>query len=115
MAAKVIQFEVTGRDAPALQKFYSELFGWKFDTNNPGGYGMSDANETGVTVGVGAAPAGAAGQVTGYVTVSDIDATLAAAERLGGKTIMPKFTPGGNAWIALFVDPEGHVMGLTQV
>jgi uncharacterized protein len=115
MAAKVIQFEVTGRDGPALQKFYHDLFGWDFDTNNPGGYGMTGSDKTGVTVGVGSTPDGSAGQVTGYVTVSDIDATLAAAERLGGKTIMPKFNPGGDAIIALFVDPEGHVMGLTQV
>ena len=40
MAAKVIHFEVVGKDGGALQKFYSEVFDWKIDTNNPGGYGM---------------------------------------------------------------------------
>ena len=47
---KVIHFEIVGKDGPALQKFYSDLFGWNLDTNNPGGYGMSSANQTGVVV-----------------------------------------------------------------
>ena len=55
---RVIHFEVVGRDAPALQQFYSSLFGWEFDTNNPGGYGMTDHEKTGVVVGVGATPDG---------------------------------------------------------
>ena len=40
MAARVIHVEVTGKDGPALQKFYSDVFGWDLDTNNPDGYGM---------------------------------------------------------------------------
>src|ERR687888_460192 len=91
---KVIHFEVVGRDGPGLQKFYSDLFGWTFDTNNPGGYGMSSADQTGVVVGIGAAPDGAPGHVTGYVTVADVDAALARAAELGGRVIMPKYSPG---------------------
>ena len=37
MAAKVIHVEVTGKDAPALQRFYSEIFDWKLDTDLPDG------------------------------------------------------------------------------
>jgi predicted enzyme related to lactoylglutathione lyase len=111
---KVIHFEIVGSDAPALQNFYSKLFGWKFDTNNPGGYGMSSADDTGVVVGVGASPDGGAGHVTGYVSVPDIDASLARATELGGKVVMPKFSPGPGATIALLADPGGHVIGLTQ-
>jgi len=29
--------------------------------------------------------------------------------------IMPNFSPGGGATVALVADPEGHVLGLTQV
>ena len=53
--------------------------------------------------------------MTGYITVADIDATLAKAVELGGRVIMPKFEPGGDAILALVADPEGHVIGLTQV
>ena len=29
--------------------------------------------------------------------------------------IMPKFSPDGNAQLALVADPEGHVLGLTEM
>lgn len=112
---KVIHFEVTGKDAPALQKFYSGLFGWSFDTNNPGGYGMASADQTGVVVGVGGTQDGSSGWVTGYVTVDDIDAALARAVELGGSVVAPKFTPGAGATLGLLADPEGHVIGLTEL
>ncbi len=111
----VIHFEVVGKDGPGLQRFYSDLFGWTLDTNNPGGYGMSSADQTGVAVGVGATPDGSPGHVTGYVAVPDIDAALARATDLGGRVIQPKFSPGPGATIALFADPEGHVIGLTEL
>jgi predicted enzyme related to lactoylglutathione lyase len=112
---KVVHFEIVGRDAAALQKFYGDLFEWKLDTNNPNGYGMSSPDETGVVVGIGASHDGGAGHVTGYVAVKDIDATLARATDLGGRVIMPKFNPGPNATLALVADPEGHVLGLTEL
>jgi uncharacterized protein len=111
----VIHFEVVGKDGPGLQRFYSDLFGWTLDTNNPGGYGMSSADQTGVAVGVGATPDASPGHVTGYVAVPDIDAALARATDLGGRVVQPKFSPGPGATIALFADPEGHVIGLTEL
>jgi uncharacterized protein len=112
--ARVIHFEIVGKDQGALQRYYGDLFGWKLNTDNPGGYGMSDPAQTGVVVGVGSTPDGSAGHVTGYVTVADINATLAKATDLGGQVIMPKFSPDGNAQLALVADPEGHVLGLTE-
>jgi hypothetical protein len=113
--ARVIHFEIVGKDGPALQRYYADLFGWALDTSHPGGYGMTDPSATGLIVGIGATPDGSAGHVTGYVTVADIDATLAKATDLGGRVIMPKFSPDGNAQLALVADPEGHVLGITQM
>lgn len=111
---QVIHFEIVGRDQAALQRYYGDLFGWRINTDNPGGYGMTDPSQTGVVVGVGATPDGSAGHVTGYVKVDDIDATIARATELGGSVVMPKFSPGTNAILALIADPEGHVLGLTE-
>ncbi len=113
--ARVIHFEIVGKDQGALQRYYGNLFGWKLNTDFPGGYGMTDPAQTGLIVGVGATPDGSAGHVTGYVTVDDINATLAKAVDLGGSVIMPKFSPDGNAQLALVADPEGHVLGLTEM
>lgn len=111
---KVIHFEILGKDAPGLQRFYRDLFGWKFDTNNPGGYGLSSSDDTGIVVGVGPTRDGSGGHVTGYVSVPDIDKALAKATSLGGKIVLPKMSPGPGATIALVADPEGHVVGITQ-
>jgi predicted enzyme related to lactoylglutathione lyase len=112
---RVIHFEIVGRDGAALQRYYSDLFGWKLNTDNPGGYGMTSPEQTGPVVGIGDSQDGGAGHVTGYVTVDDIDATLARATELGGSVVVPKFSPGPGATLALVADPEGHVLGLTEL
>jgi predicted enzyme related to lactoylglutathione lyase len=112
---RVIHFEIVGKDGAALQRFYSDLFAWKLNTDNPGGYGMTSHDATGVVVGIGDSPNGGAGHVTGYVAVDDVEATLARATELGGTVIMPKFSPGPGAVLGLFADPEGHVIGVTEV
>lgn len=112
MGSHVVHFEVTGKDGPALQRFYADAFGWKVDTNNPGGYGMVRGEENQITGGIGAAPQGTAGGVTFYVHTADPKATLAKIEKLGGKVLMPLTEVAPETTIALFADPEGHVVGL---
>jgi hypothetical protein len=113
MAAKVIHFEVTGRDGAGLQRFYSEVFDWKLDTDNPGGYGMLREEGPGaIGGGIGATRDGSAGQVTFYVHADDPEATLRRVEELGGRVIMPLTEVAKDTTIALFADPEGHVVGI---
>jgi uncharacterized protein len=114
MANKVIHVEVTGKNGSNLQRYYSDLFGWNFDTNNPGGYGIAPSAEVGVAAGVGDAPQGMDGGVTFYVAVPDVDKALARASELGGQVIVPKFSPGPGAVLGMFADPEGHVVGVTE-
>ena len=38
MPNPVIHWEITGKDAPKLQQFYADLFGWNVDSNNPMNY-----------------------------------------------------------------------------
>jgi uncharacterized protein len=111
MAAKVIHVEVTGKDGPALQKFYSNVFEWDLDTNLPDGYGMA-RDESGFTSGIGPTRDGSAGMVTFYVHADDPVATLRRAEELGGKVIMPLTEVAKDTTIALFADPEGHIVGI---
>ena len=114
MANRIVHAEVVGKDGPALQKFYGELFDWKQNTDLPGGYAMTDSDQSGIVLGTGPAPDGSGGWVTFYVTVPDIDATLARAESLGGRTVMPKFSPAPDTTLAMVADPEGHIVGLSQ-
>ena len=101
MGNKIVHAEVVGKDGPALQQFWGELFGWKQNTDLPGGYAMTDPADSGIVLGTGPAPDGGAGWVTFYVSVADLDATLAKAESLGGKSSRRSSAPRprpGSPW-----------------
>jgi predicted enzyme related to lactoylglutathione lyase len=113
MPNPVVHFEVLGKDAEALQRFYSQAFDWQVDANNQMNYGMVAAQEGGIGGGVGPAPEGD-GHATFYVQVDDAEAALAKVESLGGKRVAgPMDIPEGPT-IALFTDPEGHLVGLAS-
>lgn len=111
MATKVIHVEVTGKDGEMLQKFYSDAFGWSLDTNNPGGYGMF-RQENGITAGIGASPDGSGGQATFYVHTDDPQGVLDRVAQLGGRVLMPLTEVAKDTTVAMFADPEGHVVGI---
>lgn len=113
MAPAVVHWEVQARDLPRQQQFFSNLFGWKIDTNNPMNYGMvSGAGKDTIGGGIGPAP-DSASRVTVYVQVPDINESLDKAQTLGAQTIMPR-TPYGPVIMALFKDLEGNIIGLVE-
>jgi uncharacterized protein len=122
MGHPVVHFEVIGKDGKKLQRYYSELFGWEIDANNPVGYGTiareGNTNAEGVGIGGGVAAGPApdyAGHVTFYVEVPDVEAALAKAERLGGTRVFgPSQVPGTDVELGQFTDPEAHLIGLTR-
>jgi predicted enzyme related to lactoylglutathione lyase len=114
MGNRIVHAEVVGKDGSALTRFYGQLFDWPQNTDLPGGYAMTDPEQSGVVLGTGPSPDGGAGWVTFYVSVPDVDATLARVQTLGGQVVMPKFSPAPDTWLAMFADPEGHVIGLSQ-
>src|SRR4051794_6819045 len=114
VANRIVHAEVVGKDGPALHSFYGKLFDWQQNTDLPGGYAMTEASDSGVVLGTGPAPDGSGGWVTFYVSVDDIDATLARVTSLGGKVVMPKFSPAPDTTLAMVADPEGHVVGISQ-
>jgi uncharacterized protein len=115
MANPVIHFEVLGKDPQALQRFYGQAFDWEMQDVMSGSYYMVNPHVDGaIAGGVGAAPQGGEGHVTFYVGVDDPAAALARISELGGHTIQePMDVPNGPT-IALFADPEGHVVGLVK-
>jgi uncharacterized protein len=114
MANPVTHFEVLGKDAAGLQRFYGEAFGWQMQDVMDGGYYMADPGaEKGIQGGVGSAQGGP-GHVTFYVEVDDPQAVLDKIGQLGGSTVQPPMDVPGGPTIALFADPEGHVVGLVK-
>lgn len=110
----VVWFEVLGKNPGKLRAFYGELFNWKFKMAEVPemDYGMTDKADTGVGGGIGKAPEGP-GWSTFYVQVKDIRASVARAQELGGKVLMPVMKiPEGE--IAVVADPEGHPVGFAS-
>jgi predicted enzyme related to lactoylglutathione lyase len=115
MANRISWFEIVGGDADRLHRFYAKLFGWKIDANNQMKYGIVSDGDAGIGGGIGPDPQGGPGYVTFYVGVDDINAAMAEAQQLGATVVMPPTAlPEFNVTFALFADPAGHVVGLTQ-
>jgi hypothetical protein len=114
MPNPVTHFEVTGKDGKKLQEFFGKLFGWEIDANNAMNYGIVSAQD-GRGAGGGIGPAmGGPGMVTFYVEVDEPQAYLDKAVSLGGSVVMPVSEIPDGPTIALFADPEGHVIGIAQ-
>lgn len=115
MAAPVVHFEIVGKDGEKLQKFYSELFDWEIDTNNPQKYGLvKPAGPNSIGGGIGAVEGDSPPHAIFYVEVKDTDAVLGQVEKMGGKTILPTTTIPDMVTFALFKDPEGNKIGLVK-
>ena len=116
MADPVVWFEVVGKDGGRLQRFYSDLFGWKIEAaQGDMDYGLVSAGKDGIGGGVGASQDGGNGHVTFFVEVDDPAAYLKKVEKLGGKTVMPPMEiPTYHLTFAYFTDPQGHLIGLSR-
>jgi predicted enzyme related to lactoylglutathione lyase len=120
MGQPVVHFEIVGQDPNKLQSYYSELFGWEFNADNPMSYGVVQregnlsADGAGIGGGVGRGPDGYPGHVTFYIEVPDVEAALAKAESLGGSRVMGPEKVMERIEIGLFNDPEGHLVGVVK-
>jgi predicted enzyme related to lactoylglutathione lyase len=119
MGQPVVHFEVMGNDAEKLRSFYTELFGWKIDADNPMNYGMvgREGNTNADGVGIGGGIGGSTeypSHVTFYVEVPDVEESLKKAESLGGERRMGPEQISEGIEIGLFTDPDGGLIGLIK-
>lgn len=119
MGRPVVHFEIIGRDAEMLKQYYTDLFGWQIDSDNPMNYGIvqpatGSDGDGGIGGGVGGGPEGYSGHVTFYVGVDDVEAALTKAEGLGGTRVMGPDKVMDRIEVGLFTDPEGHLVGVVS-
>lgn len=117
MGAPVVHWEIISRDAARLQEFYSKLFGWSINANNPMQYGLvNTGSKTGIGGGIGApdpnAPSFTA--VTFYAAVDDIDGALNKAVSLGATIVVPVTVVPNMVTFCQFRDPDGNVIGMVK-
>jgi len=115
MPNPIVHFEITGQDATKLKAFYSTLFGWNVDSNNPMDYGMVEAQDGhGIGGGITKAEMPGVSGTTIYVEVGDLQAQLDKAVSLGGKVVVPVTEIPGVVTFAVLADPEGHAVGMVK-
>jgi uncharacterized protein len=126
MAQPVVHFEIIGRDPDKLRGYYSDLFGWEFDTpspvapevSQPDSYGFLDLvtseDGTGIRGGVGGGSSYQSHAVL-YVGVPNVEAALQRAESLGGTRVMGPATSPNGLVVGHFTDPEGTLIGVAGV
>ena len=108
----IVHIEFSAQDREAAGKFYSDLFGWKVEQMPEMDYATFESSE-GVGGGFNPVKEGnPAGTVVVYIGTDDIEATLAKAESLGAKTIVPKTEIPTMGWFGMFTDPTGNLIGV---
>jgi hypothetical protein len=111
MAHPVIHAEIRSADPDATRAFFGELFGWTYSDGAFPGYTFVDTGVDGAIPTAIGPLQGGADTVLFFVGVENVEATLAKAEQLGGKTVQPaQEVPG--VTFGVFADGQGHIVGV---
>jgi len=108
--ARISYLELPVANTGTAKAFYGDAFGWTFTDFGPT-YAATLSGDT--DLGFQADSAQKTTAALPVVEVSDLEATLAAVERAGGKITVPIFAfPGGRRFH--FRDPDGHELAAMQ-
>lgn len=114
----VIWTDITVPNADEVRDFYQAVIGWKIFDVDMGDYkDYSMIPPTGEMPAVGichaqGSNAGLPPQWLIYVAVDNLDQSIEAVERLGGKVIQPTRDMGDGNQFCVIQDPAGAVMAL---
>jgi len=113
----IVHIEIPASDPQTAARFYSGVFDWNLQHDEQFNYLMfQDGGPGGAFVQTGdggeMGPATKPGDVRIYIGTDDIEASLAAVEAHGGKTLVPKTEIPGTGWFGIFADPFGNTMAV---
>ncbi|MEM7273257.1 MAG: VOC family protein [Actinomycetota bacterium] len=111
--------DLSTTDPDAAREFYGAIFGWSYEVNptDQGGEYIMARRDGRAAAGMMAQPAEMAGMPSmwsSYVTVADVDATVAKVEGAGGSVFMPPMQVMDSGRMAVVGDPTGAAISLWQ-
>jgi predicted enzyme related to lactoylglutathione lyase len=116
---KFVWHDLSTDDLPAAQRFYGGLLGWEFREAKGMGRRYVVASRAGRAVGGLVAVEPVAGQEVSqwvaYASVANVDATVAAVEKAGGRTLIAPLNIPSAGRAAVVIDPQGAVLGLARL
>ena len=118
MPQPVVHFEISAKDRAKITDFYSQLFGWQVNADNPMNYGLASTKDGELGVDGGIYQQQDENDTPGvrvYAQEDDAAAYLAKAQELGGTPVQEAMEiPGMGIIIGMFLDPEGNRFGVIQ-
>lgn len=107
MPNPVVHWQMLSKNPDASAQFYSDLFGWSVDADNPLGYRqLHTGTEEGIDGGIWPSPPDAHSFVQLHIQVEDCDAYVGKAIELGATQIMPPQTLPQGERMAVLLDVE---------
>jgi predicted enzyme related to lactoylglutathione lyase len=117
LMSAIVHFDVPTEDVERAKKFYSALFGWKFESFPDMQYYLFTTTNLDGSPGVG----GGMGKrmepsqrMMNYFGVPSIDAAMKQVKSLGGKILSEKMAVPGMGFLANCMDTEGNMFGLWE-
>ncbi len=105
--------EFASSDPAATKRFFSDIFGWKWDRFDGSPYWIFET-PTGASVGMGKTGRGQTPTVLVYLLTDDIDRTLLEVAKHGGVVAQPKAEISGVGFSASIIAPGGFAVALFQ-
>ena len=103
-----MQFQMISKAPEETARFYSSLFGWKVDADNPMGYRqIHTGSAEGIQGGIWPAPPQATNFVQLFMSVEDVSASVEKALGLGAKVLIPPTRLPEGDEMAVLHDPHG--------
>lgn len=116
---RVNHFEIYTDDPEAVQPFYRDVLGWKFQKfeGGPMEYWLiatGPDNEPGINGGLTRPRKGQDPGTINTVAVQSLDQTIKKIEQRGGKICVQKMEIPKVGWLAYAEDPSGNVFGIIE-
>src|SRR5262245_33144345 len=105
MGDPVVQWQILTKDPETAERFYTSLFDWKVNADNPLRYRRLQTNHSrGIDGGIWAAPEAGHSMVQLFVEVNDVAGYIEKAVQLGARVLIsPQKLPDGDE-LAIVLD-----------
>jgi predicted enzyme related to lactoylglutathione lyase len=113
----VVHFEIPAQDVAKLSKFYSDVFGWRFEKASMPGmdYWLITTGPRNKSVGGGMyTKTGPQDLPKNYIGVDDIDKAIETFKAAGGSEMVGKMEVPNMGWSFIGTDPEGNAIAMFE-
>lgn len=117
--SRVNHFEIYTDNPGAVQPFYRDIFGWKFQKfeGGPIEYWLITTgpdDQPGINGGITRPREGQSPGTLNTIAGASLDQTVSKIEKRGGRICVPKMTIPKVGWLAYAEDPAGNVFGIIE-